>query len=160
MKKNIAVYSGSFDPITNGHLDIIKRASKLFDSLIVLITKNQNKTGFFNIQEREQIVKEVVEEFKNVQVDTLEQGLLVDYLKEKNIKVIVRGIRGVGDLETEMTNAHYNKSFYPEVETLFLPCSLENTYISSSAVKEIIKIGGDIRKLVPLSVIKAINKKP
>ena len=137
--KKIAIYPGSFDPITNGHLDLIKRASKLFDEVIIAITQNANKSSFLSINQR---------------IDAVEASikLLVDFAKEHNAQIIVRGLRAVSDFEYEFQLSGMNKRLNPEIETLFMTPSEEFANISSSLVREIFTLGGDISAFVPESV--------
>ena len=153
-----AVYAGSFDPVTNGHLDIIRRARRLFDSLIVLVMANGTKKPLFTTKERVSLLKEAVADFPRVQVDTAD-GLLVDYLKKKKISFLVRGLRSSEDLEQELANAHYNKVFLPGVETVFLPTDNALRFVSSSAVREMTRCKADPADFVPPCVARALKKK-
>ncbi len=154
----IAIYPGSFDPVTNGHLDIIDRCSKKFDKLIVAVLKNQSKVGMFSVKERENLLKETLKDYDNIEIVTF-SGLLVDYVKQRDIDIIVRGLRAVSDYEREMQMALTNKSLYEEVETMFLISSTQYSFLSSSVVKEIAMFDGDITKLVPEIVKLAIEGK-
>lgn len=158
----IAVYPGSFDPITNGHLDIIRRAAKMFDKVIVLVSYNAKKHGgTFLPAERVEFIKRCVK-IPNVSVDSY-QGLLADYVKIAGASAIVKGLRAVSDFETEFQQALINRQLAPEVDTVFLVSSLENMYLSSSAVKEICLLGGEINNFVPTEIaddiIAKISKK-
>ncbi|SHF08227.1 Phosphopantetheine adenylyltransferase [Marinitoga hydrogenitolerans DSM 16785] len=153
-----AIYPGSFDPITFGHLNIIKRAAKIFDELYVVVLHNVNKKYFFNRDERINITKESLKNFKNVYVESYE-GLLVDYAKKKDINVIIRGLRAVSDFEYELQLANANRSLNENVEILFLMTDTEFSFISSTIVKEVAKFGGNISQWVPKNVEKAIIKK-
>lgn len=153
-----AIYPGSFDPITNGHIDILKRASKLFDNVIIAVLENPTKTPFFSVTERISLIKETVSELKNVQVDSF-KGLTVDYARQKNAKVLIRGLRAVSDFEYEMQMAQMNKNLFPNLETIFLVPSVENSFLSSSLVKEVSILGGDVSQIVPDSVNKKLIKK-
>ena len=156
MKK--CVYPGSFDPISNGHLDIIKRASGLCDELIVGVLNNKQKTPLFSIDERVSIIKELTDNLDNVKVESFE-GLLVDFAKEKDAQVIIRGLRAVTDFENEIQLAQSNKVQYPELETLFMTTSLQYSYLSSTVAKEFASYGGDISLFVPSQVIPLIEAK-
>ena len=154
-----AVYTGSFDPITNGHMDIIRRASEIFDVLIVSVLNNKEKTPLFSVEERVKILKEATKDLKNVTVESF-SGLLVDYAKEKNIHVVVRGLRAITDFEYELQNAQTNRLLSGEkLDTMFLTTSLEYAYLSSTTVKEIASFGGDISACVPEFVADEIYKK-
>ncbi|AOY77359.1 pantetheine-phosphate adenylyltransferase [Clostridium formicaceticum] len=152
------IYPGSFDPITNGHLDIIERASKLCDKVIVSVLQNPNKNSLFSLEERVTLIKEAVAAYKNVTVDCF-SGLLIDYVKKNDAKVIIKGLRAVSDFEYEFQMALMNRKLAPDVETIFLMTSSENSYLSSSLVKEVAKFGGCIEGLVPESTKKAIFQK-
>jgi pantetheine-phosphate adenylyltransferase len=153
-----AVYPGSFDPITYGHLDIIKRASKYFDRVIVCIMVNERKKYYLDIDERVSLVKETTKEYSNVEVDHYE-GLLVDYYKEKDADVVVKGLRAISDFEYEFQMDLTNKKMNEQFETFFMMTSNEYSYLSSSLVKEILKFNGDISILVPEVVEKVLLKK-
>ena len=154
----IAIYPGSFDPVTNGHLDIIDRCSKKFDKVIVAVLNNSSKNSMFSVKERSELLEEVLKDYKNVEIDTF-SGLLIDYVKENNIDVIVRGLRAVSDYEYEMQMALTNKSLYNDVETVFLISSTQYSFLSSSIVKEVAMFNGDISSLVPKIVKDAIKEK-
>lgn len=153
---NKACYPGSFDPITNGHLDLIKRASKMFDSLDVLVAINPDKKSLFNNDEKVMMIKEAVKDLKNVNVNFY-AGLVVDYCKENDIKTIIRGLRNAVDFENELALEKINKELNPDIETIFLAATIGNIYISSSNVKELIKHKKDISKYVPKSVLKYLK---
>ena len=153
-----AVCSGSFDPVTNGHLDIIKRAARIFDEIIVCVFVNQSKAGMFTPKERIALLAEATTDIKNLSIDSFD-GLLVDYLKINKVSVVVRGLRGSADLAYEMQNALLNKHLFPSCETVFLPASPQWTAVSSSAVRTIAAFGGDISELVPDSVAQAVVNK-
>ncbi|MBR6101768.1 MAG: pantetheine-phosphate adenylyltransferase [Ruminococcus sp.] len=155
----IAVCPGSFDPITNGHLDIINRASQLFDRVIVLVSFNPDKqTACFTVKERLEMINAVVHGFENVVVDC-HGGLLADYLERTNACAIVKGLRAVSDFEYEFQMALANKQLCPTAETVFLTTTPENMYLSSSMVKQIGSLGGDISKFVPEQIRSAIIKR-
>lgn len=152
------IYPGSFDPVTNGHLDIIKRCSKKFDKVIVSILNNASKKTMFTVEERAHLLKEVVKNFNNVEVDTF-SGLLIDYADEKGVTTMVRGLRAVSDFEYEMQMALVNRKLNPDIETLFMVSSSEYAFLSSSIVKEIVTFGGDVSCLVPKVVEEALKEK-
>ena len=154
----IAVYPGSFDPITNGHLDIIRRAAKMFDKVIVLVSYNARKNGgTFTPAERVEFIRRCVN-IPNVSVESY-QGLLADYVKIAGASAIVKGLRAVSDFEVEFQQALINRQLAPDVDTVFLVSSLENMYLSSSAVKEICLLGGEIGNFVPAEIADDIIKK-
>lgn len=153
-----AVYPGSFDPITNGHIDIIKRASKLFDELIVAVLVNPAKTPLFTVEERMELIRKSLNNIPNVKVDNFD-GLLAHYVSRINADVIVRGLRAVSDFETEFQMALMNKRLNPGVEIVFLMTSYEYSYLSSGVVKEVAKLGGNVSGLVPECVeMKLLEK--
>ncbi|MGN0600307.1 MAG: pantetheine-phosphate adenylyltransferase [Oscillospiraceae bacterium] len=156
--KRIAVYPGSFDPVTNGHTDIIRRAAKLFDKVIVLVSVNAIKSPSFSSVERVKLISKVVDglDLENVVVD-LWDGLLVDYIKQVGAIAIIKGLRAVSDFEYEFQMALANKMLYEEAETVFLTTSSENMYLSSSVVKQIASFGGDISHFVPECILKDIS---
>ncbi|MBM7615835.1 pantetheine-phosphate adenylyltransferase [Alkaliphilus hydrothermalis] len=154
----VGIYPGSFDPITNGHLDIIQRASNICDEVVVSVLMNPSKNPLFSLEERVELIKEVVKPFPNVKVDCF-SGLLVDYLKAKDAKIIIKGLRAVSDFEYEFQMALMNRKLAPDIETIFLMTSSKNSYLSSSIVKEVAKFGGCIEGLVPDLIRKAIFKK-
>lgn len=154
----IAVYPGSFDPPTNGHLDLITRGSRLFDQLIVAILTNTNKQPLFSVEERLSMLGETCESFSNVEIDTFE-GLLVDFARRRKARVILRGIRAVSDYETELQMAHLNRRMHPEAETVFLLATEEYSFISSRMIKEIITLGGDVSQFVPIAVLRCLRAK-
>ncbi|MGB9613299.1 MAG: pantetheine-phosphate adenylyltransferase [Candidatus Margulisiibacteriota bacterium] len=153
----IAVYPGSFDPVTNGHLDIIKRAAKLFDKVVVAVICNPEKAPAFSVNERMSMIKEAVKGFKNVAVDAFD-GLLVDYVRKKKGAIIVRGLRAVSDFDYEFQMALTNRQMAPEIETIFLMTDHHYSYLSSSFVKQIARLGGDISEMVPKLVLKHLKK--
>lgn len=152
------IYPGSFDPVTYGHLDIIKRCSNKFDEVIIAVLNNIHKKGFFTVKERIALLKETTEGFENVEVDSF-SGLLTDYAKEKNISTIIKGVRAVSDFEYEMQMALANRKIYEDFETLLLASKGEYIYLSSSLVKEIAAYGGDISCFVPKVVEEALVDK-
>ncbi len=155
---NIAIVPGSFDPVTNGHLDIIRRTSGLFDTVYVSILSNSSKTPLFTIEERINLIERVTKEFPNVKVESF-TGLLVDYARKKKAKFIVKGLRAVSDYEYEVQMSLTNKQLAPEIETFFITTNSKYAYLSSSIVKEIAKYGGDITEMVPPEIIQDIKEK-
>ncbi len=154
-----AIYSGSFDPITLGHMDIIERASKNFDTLTVVVLHNVHKTGLFSVEERVMMLKEATKDLKNVEIDSF-SGLLIDYAKEKDIHLVIRGLRAITDFEYELQIAQTNKKLSKDqLDTMFLTTSLEYSYLSSSSVKEIAYFGGDISECVPDFVVPMVYNK-
>lgn len=154
----IAVYPGSFDPITNGHLDIIRRASKVYDKLIVGVLDNINKKPVFSARERMEMIKSVTADISNVECDTF-NGLLVDFAKANNASVIVKGLRTVADFEYEFQMALLNKALNPEFETMFLMTDTKYSYISSSMVKEVAKYHGELDGLIPVDIIETVKER-
>lgn len=153
-----AIYPGSFDPVTLGHMDIIKRSSKIVDELIVGVLKNNAKTPLFSVEERVKMLKEATKEFENIRVVEFE-GLLVDFAKAMDAKVVIRGLRAITDFEYELQMTQTNHKLEPDVETLFLTTSIEYSFLSSTTVKEVSAFGGDITQFVPKVVVKAIEEK-
>ena len=157
--KKIAIYPGSFDPITNGHLDLIKRASKLFDEVIIAITQNANKSSFLSIDQRVDAVNKSITPLKNTRVLSFD-SLLVDFARTHDAQIIIRGLRAVSDFEYEFQLSGMNKRLNPGIETLFMTPSEEFANISSSLVREIYTLGGDISAFVPDSVKIILHKTP
>ncbi|MBQ4257610.1 MAG: pantetheine-phosphate adenylyltransferase [Clostridia bacterium] len=153
-----AIYPGSFDPVTNGHLDIVERAAKLFDKLYVAVLINPEKHTLFSVEERVSLLKATTAQYPNVEVVSF-GGLLAQYARDKGIKVIVKGLRALSDFEYEFQMALTNKSLNPELETIFLTTSAENMYLSSSVVRQVSGFGGEVTKFVPDCVSKALNDK-
>ena len=153
----VAVYPGSFDPITNGHLDIIERGAKIFDKLIVGVLINVDKKWIFTIDERVELIKKTTQQFKNVEVVSF-HGLLVDFVKEHNASVILKGLRAFSDFEYEFQMALMNTKLDPSTETLFMMTSSQYSYLSSSAVKQVSRFNGNLDGLVPKVVEEAIKK--
>lgn len=154
-----AIYPGSFDPMTYGHLDVINRASRMFDKLTVSVLNNDAKSPLFSVDERVKILKEATKDIKNVEIDSF-SGLLVDYCREKDVHIIIRGLRAITDFEYELQTAQTNRKLSDdEVDTIFLTTSLEYSYLSSSSVKTIISFGGDISQFVPEFEVPLINAK-
>jgi pantetheine-phosphate adenylyltransferase len=153
-----AVYPGTFDPITNGHIDLIKRATKMFEHVTVAVASNTSKKPLFNMNERVDMATEVLSGFKNVSVVGFD-NLLVEFTKAHNASVILRGLRAVSDFEYEFQLAGMNRSLAPDIETIFLTTAEQCAYLSSSLVKEVARLGGDITKCVPKQVIAEIEQK-
>ncbi len=151
MTKKIAIYPGSFDPITNGHIDLIKRASKLFDEVIIGITQNSKKSAFLSIDQRLDMANKTLSDISNIKVMSF-NTLLVDFAKAQNAQVILRGLRAVSDFEYEYQLSGMNKHLNPTIETLFMTPAEQYANISSSLVREILSLGGDISHFVPKSV--------
>jgi pantetheine-phosphate adenylyltransferase len=154
----IAIYPGTFDPVTNGHLDILERALKLFDKVIISIAQNTTKNPFFTEKERIMLLKQVTKRYKNVEVDSF-QGLLVDYVRRRKAIAVVRGLRAMTDFEYELQMALMNRKLDEKMETVFLMPTEKYTYLSSNVVREIARLGGDVSKLVPPVVCKALRQK-
>ncbi len=150
---SLAIYPGSFDPITKGHIDVLKKAIKIFDKVIIAVSINPAKTSMFTVQERVEMIKKSIEGLEKVEVDSFE-GLTAKYAREKNANAIIRGLRAVSDFEYEMQMAQMNNSIYDEIETIFLVPKSKYNFISSSIVKEVSKLGGDINKFVTPIVSK------
>jgi pantetheine-phosphate adenylyltransferase len=158
MNKHIAIYPGSFDPITNGHLDIITRGLEVFDELIIAVARNSEKSGLFTVKERFGMIEETVGDNPRLKIDTFE-GLLVDYAEKMGARVILRGLRAVSDFEYEFQLAQMNHTVKPNVETLFMMTSASYGYLSSSIVKEVASHKGNIDAFVPEAVKNALDKK-
>ena len=153
-----AIYPGSFDPVTFGHLDVIRRAASIFDELTVSVLNNTQKTPLFSVEERVKMLREATKELKNVKVVEFE-GLLVDFAKAIDAKVVIRGLRAITDFEYELQMTQTNHKLEPDVETLFLTTSIEYSFLSSTTVKEVAAFGGDITQFVPEVVVKEIEEK-
>lgn len=156
--EHIAVYPGSFDPVTNGHLDIIHRAAKHFDHVIVAVLNNSSKKPLFSVEERKELLIEVTKDIPNVEIDTF-RDLLVNYMKQKNASIIVRGLRAVSDFEYELQLASTNSKLNDQVETFFMMTNPQYSYLSSSIVKEIAQFQGNVADLVPEVVERALREK-
>lgn len=150
------IYPGSFDPITLGHLDIIKRAADLVDELVIAVLNNSSKVPMFSVEERIAMIKDATKDIKGIEVEPFD-GLLVDFASRKNAKLIIRGLRGVNDFEYEMQMAQTNRNMCSGVDTIFLVTNINYSYISSTLVKEIIKYDGAFQKLVPEEILKYIK---
>lgn len=153
-----AIYPGSFDPVTYGHLDIIHRASKVVDELIIGVLVNQKKEPLFTMEERMEMLRETTKDYSNVTVKTFE-GLTIDFARRNEAKLIIRGLRAVTDFESEMQIAQTNHSIEPEIDTMFFTTSLEYAFLSSTIAKEVAFYGSDVSKLVPPVVAEAFQKK-
>ncbi|OHW62661.1 phosphopantetheine adenylyltransferase [Andreesenia angusta] len=154
----IAIYPGSFDPITNGHLDIIERCSEKFEKLVVAVLNNTSKNTLFSVEERVELIERTVKDYPNVEVDSF-SGLLIEYASSKDVSVIVRGLRAVSDFEYEMQMALTNKSLHSEIDTFFLISSSQYSFLSSSVVKEVARFGGDVSGMVPEEIEEALREK-
>lgn len=153
-----AVYPGSFDPITFGHIDIIERSAKMVDELVIAVLRNSAKNSLFSLEERVNMIKEVTKDLPNVKVETFD-GLLVDYMRQIDATIIIRGLRAVTDFEYELQIAQMNHVLKDDAETIFLMTNLQYSYLSSSLVKEIASYGGDISKFVPNELMERIYTK-
>lgn len=158
MKTSIAIYPGSFDPVTNGHLDLIERGEKMFDRLIVAVLKNVEKEPLFSVSERVEMLRQVTKRWDSVEVDVFE-GLLVDYARKRSAAVILRGIRAVSDYEYELQMALMNRKLEPRLETVFMLPGESYSYLSAKLVREIAKLGGPLAGLVPPLVEQRIRSK-
>ncbi len=158
MKKVIAIYPGSFDPPTNGHLDLIERGSKIFDELVVAILRNSEKSPLFSLAERQHMLEAMTAEFSNVRVDTFD-GLTVDYAIRVKARAILRGIRAISDYEYELQMALMNRKLHPELETIFMMPAEQYSYLSSRLVREVAQLGGSIKDLVPEMVETRLKEK-
>jgi pantetheine-phosphate adenylyltransferase len=154
----LAIYAGSFDPPTNGHLDLVERAALLFERVIVALGSHPTRSALFSVAEREALLRAVCARFNNVEVDKFD-GLLVDYARKRGARVMVRGLRAATDFEYELQIAHANADLAPELDTVFLPTRTRHGFISASLVREIASHGGDVRRYAPAEVCKALEKK-
>lgn len=157
-KKRKGIFAGSFDPITNGHLDIICRASKLFDELQIGVLYNPNKKGLFNFDERIELIKSCTKHLSNIKIVSF-NGLLVNYCQKNEIDTLVRGVRTGADIEYELQMAHMNRELNQNIETIILPTKTEYSFISSSLIKEVLTVGGDVKNLVPKVVLEQLEIK-
>ena len=153
-----AIYPGSFDPLTNGHLAIIQRGLKLFDRLIVAVANNPQKKPLFSVDERKAFILEAVGRDAHVEVDSFD-GLLVDYAREKKVHTVLRGLRAVSDFEYEFQLANMNRKLDPDFDTVFMMTGQDSFYISSQLVREVASLGGDVSELVPANVFRALREK-
>ncbi len=158
MKNILAIYPGSFDPVTNGHLDLIERGTKIFDRLIVAVLRNAEKEPMFPSTERVEMLREVTKKWDNVEVDVFD-GLLTQYARERKAQVILRGIRALSDYEYELQMALMNRKLEPNIETVFMMPAEAYSYLSSRLVREIARLGGDIKGLVPTVVEQRLRTK-
>jgi pantetheine-phosphate adenylyltransferase len=152
-----ALCPGTFDPVTNGHLDIVERAARLFDRVVVAVVENPSKEPMFSLEERRQMLKESLSHLENVEVDSF-SGLLVDYARDRGVRLVVKGIRAISDFDYELQMAQMNTRL-AEVETCFIPTSPTWSYLSSSLVKEVARLGGDVRGLVPDHVLERLEER-
>ncbi len=157
-KKQRAVYPGSFDPITNGHIDIIQRAARVFPDLVVAIVGNPNKTTLFSFEERIDMIEAAVPEISTIQIDMF-SGLLVDYVESIGASVVIRGLRAISDFEYEFQMALSNAKMKPDIETFFMMSSEQYSYVSSRLIKEVAVLGGDVSAFVPEYVVKKLSEK-
>jgi pantetheine-phosphate adenylyltransferase len=154
----LAVYPGTFDPITNGHADILRRSLKIFDQVVVALAENVRKAPLFSIDERRRMIVEALGADARLEIDAF-QGLLAEYCRRRGATVVIRGLRALADFEYEFQSAHMNRRLAPDVETMFLMTSEESFYVSSSLVKEVALMGGDVSGLVPAGVVAALAEK-
>jgi pantetheine-phosphate adenylyltransferase len=157
-ERRVAVYPASFDPITNGHLDLIERGSRLFDHLIVGVAHNVEKKGVFTVDERIELIRDAVGDRPNLEIDVI-QGLLVDYARSRGSHVVIRGMRALADFEYEFEMAMMNAHMYPDVETVFLMTSAKWFYVSASRVRELVRFGADVSEFVPPLVAQRLKEK-
>lgn len=156
-KQKTAIYPGSFDPITKGHLDVLERASKMFDRVIIAVLKNSSKKSFLPVSDRVQLIKDSIEGLDNVEVDSFE-GLTVEYAQSKGANFLIRGLRAVSDFEYELQLCQTNSAIAPDIDTVFLTTKPKYNFISSSIVKELSDFGTDVSKFVPKSVVEYLQK--
>ncbi|NTV06467.1 MAG: pantetheine-phosphate adenylyltransferase [Chlorobiaceae bacterium] len=157
--KQRAIYPGTFDPFTNGHLDVLERALNIFEEVIVVIAENSQKHALFTIEEREIMTREVICDYSGVTVEVLHKGLLADYARQVGARSIVRGVRQVKDFEYEFQMSLLNRQLYPEVTTVFLMPNVKYTYVASSIIKEVAMLGGDVSKFVHPCVLEMMHQK-
>lgn len=153
----VAIYPGSFDPVTNGHIDVIERAAQLFDKVLVAVIRNPEKKAYFSLEERVEMLRKSLARDKNVEVESFD-GLLVEYAKKKKANIIVRGLRAVSDFDYEFQMALTNRKMAPQIETLFFMTDYKYSYLSSNFVKQIARLGGDVSELVPAPVVKKLKR--
>ena len=152
----IAVYPGSFDPLTNGHLDIIRRTARLFDKVIVAVLDNEGKSPLFSVAERKDIIANCTREVGAVEVQSF-SGLLVEFMQHVGSRIVIRGIRAISDYEYELQMANMNRTLFSDVETIFMLAAVEYTFVSSRLVKEVFRLGGDVSRLVPDPVLDLLK---
>jgi pantetheine-phosphate adenylyltransferase len=155
---SLAVYPGTFDPITNGHVDILRRSLKIFDRVVVALADNVRKTPLFSLTERQTLITEALGSDPRLEIDAF-QGLLADYCRKRGATVVIRGLRALADFEYEFQSAHMNRRLAPDVETMFLMTSEDSFYVSSSLVKEVALMGGEVSRMVPPGVAAALTQK-
>jgi len=158
LKDRIGVYPGSFDPITNGHVDLMERCLRIFDRIIIAVAPSLDKSPVFTLEERMDLIREVLGDKPDIEVDVIE-GLLVDYVKEKGATAVIRGLRAISDFEYEFQLALMNRKMDPNFETVFLMPSIRYTYLSSSIIKEVARFGGCLKDMVPETVEKRLKEK-
>lgn len=156
--QKLVIYPGTFDPPTNGHLDLIERAAAVFTHVVVAVLRNDEKSPLFTVQERVEMLEEATKRFENVSVDSF-QGLLVDYARARDARLILRGIRAISDYEYELQMALMNRRLHPGIETVFIPAAEQYSYLSSRLVKEVNRLGGDISAHVPPNVLSRLAEK-
>jgi len=154
----VAVYPGSFDPVTNGHIDILERTSRIFDKIIVAVVHNVTKQALFTLDERVDLIKEGTKHLNNIEVECF-NGLLADFLKARKANVIIRGLRSITDFEYESQMSMMNKKLFPEIDTIFIVSDSQYTFVSSSGIKEAAMLGGNVSSLVPAVVEKGLQEK-
>ena len=154
----VAVYPGSFDPVTNGHIDILERTSRVFDNIVVAVIHNVTKQALFTLEERVELIKESTKHLDNVKVECF-NGLLADFLKDREATVIIRGLRSITDFEYESQMSMMNKKLFPEIDTIFIVSDSQYTFVSSSGIKEAAMLGGDVSSMVPSAVEKGLQDK-
>jgi len=158
LNRRVAIYAGTFDPLTRGHEDLVRRAVSLFDHVIVAVAASQAKNPFFSLDDRVQMAKEVLAPYTNAEVASF-KGLLLDFLHSRGAKVVLRGLRAASDFEYEFQMAGMNRNLYPEVETLFLTPSEQHMFISATMVREVARLGGDVSKFVHPSIVVRLKNK-
>ncbi|RAP32953.1 pantetheine-phosphate adenylyltransferase [Candidatus Marinamargulisbacteria bacterium SCGC AG-439-L15] len=153
-----AIYAGSFDPITNGHIDVIKRAQRVFTQLYIAVIQNPEKDSFFSIEERLNLIKDIFKDHDTIVVEGFD-GLLVEYAKARNVTTLIRGLRAVSDFEYEFQMSHTNRALYPDMDTVFFMTDTKHAYLSSSLIKQLAQFNGDISAMVPENVKRALEAK-
>lgn len=154
----VAVYPGSFDPVTNGHIDILERTSRIFDSIVVAVVHNVTKQALFTLEERVELIKESTKQLDNIEVECF-NGLLADFIKDREATVIIRGLRSMTDFEYESQMSMMNKKLFPEIDTIFIVSDSQYTFVSSSGIKEAAMLGGDVSSMVPSVVENGLREK-